>query len=98
MVWGAGDCQEVPQQKPVGNSTSVCYDERMSGKKISALINSRPPPSQFPWRNFAIWYCTYPGKVSNSKWGYWCIFEGAQPLGGVAFLPTANRSSARFDS
>jgi hypothetical protein len=77
MVCGAGDCQEVPEKKPVGNSTSICYDERMSGKKISDLINSRPPPSQFPWRNFAIWYGTYPGTISNKKWGYQCTFEGS---------------------
>jgi hypothetical protein len=49
----------------------------MSGKKVSALINSRPPASQFPWRNFAIWYGTYPGIKSNKKWGYQCNFQGS---------------------
>ena len=77
MVCGSGDCQEVPETKPVGNSVSKCYDERMSGKKVSALINSRPPASQFPWRNFAIWYGTYPGIESNKKWGYQCNFQGS---------------------
>lgn len=49
MVCGSGNCQEI----------EGCIDERMTGAQISALLKSRPPPSEFKWRNFAIWYGSY---------------------------------------
>ena len=48
MVCGSGNCQET-----VGKTT--CYDERMSGKSISDLIDER---GDTLFRNFAIWYGT----------------------------------------
>ena len=53
MVCGAGNC--------VGDDKK-CIDERADGKEISKILAARPPPSQFKWRNFAIWYGTYDGK------------------------------------
>jgi len=58
MVCGAGNC--IGEKDKSGQV--YCTDERMSGSKISALLNSRPPAAQFKWRNFAIWYGTYAGK------------------------------------
>ena len=61
MVCGAGNCQEV----------DGCIDERMTGTQISQLLNKRPPPGQFKWRNFAIWYGSY-ANPSNCSGGQCC--------------------------
>ena len=50
MVCGAGNC--IGEKDKSGQVH--CTDERMSGAKISALLNARPPPAHFKWRNFAI--------------------------------------------
>jgi hypothetical protein len=54
MVCGAGNCNK-------------CIDERLSGQIISNLIAKRP--KDFEWKNFGIWYGTYPknGKIYPSK-------------------------------
>ena len=50
MVCGGGNCQ----LKKFGSNT--IWDERMSKINIENLIRSRP--SNFKWKNFAIWYGT----------------------------------------
>jgi len=64
MVCGAGNC--IGEKDKSGQVH--CTDERMSGAKISALLNSRPPPAQFKWRNFAIWY----GSPAKGKGFFGC--------------------------
>ena len=58
MVCGAGNC--------IGDDNK-CIDERLSGQIISNLIANRP--KDFEWKNFGIWYGTYPkkGKIYPSK-------------------------------
>mgnify|MGYP003979392005 CR=1 FL=1 len=53
LVCGAGDCVG-----DVSAATNVvqCYDERLNGNTITALLKDRPP--DFPWKNFGIWYGT----------------------------------------
>ena len=76
MVCGAGNC--IGEKDKSGQV--YCIDERMSGSKISALLNSRPPAAQFKWRNFAIWYGTYP--------------TATPPLSGKGFFGCTNSDIA----
>ena len=46
MLCGSGNCQE----------TFKCIDQRKNTKDILHLISNRP--TNFPWKNFAIWYGT----------------------------------------
>ena len=66
MVCGAG-CGIKDFKK--GNNTPLCVDERMTGTQISTLINSRPQPAEFKWRNFAIWY----GTIGTNMFG--CVYD-----------------------
>ena len=54
MLCGAGDCQE----KVPFSSDGEFNDERRTNDQIFDLLNSRP--DNFPWKNLAIWYGTFP--------------------------------------
>lgn len=69
MVCGAGDCVGDVSAK---SGDAKCYDERLSGAVITELLQKRPGPSEFQWRNFGIWYgttaapCGFQGCYANS--------------------------------
>ena len=60
MVCGAGNCIG-DQGKGSTPNDNWCIDERLSGDVITTLLQDRP--SNFQWKNFAIWYGEYHANI-----------------------------------
>lgn len=65
MVCGAGNCIGDEDK----TDKKFCTDERMSKENISKMLCNRPAAAQFKWRNFAIWYGTYPTDSNTGFFG-----------------------------
>ena len=72
MVCGAGNCIG-DQGKGSAPNDKWCIDERLSGDVITTLLQDRP--SNFPWKNFAIWY----GDYDENTGFFGCTNSGCKP-------------------
>jgi hypothetical protein len=60
LFCGGGDCQQVPEKGD--GSSNTCYDERMTGKQITELLNYKPDDKLLA--DFGVWWGTFPGAKS----------------------------------